>query len=305
MKILSISQKIVLYSFKFFRFFFKGSRFQHTRIATSIYLALINKIVPSSSDLKVLFRGSEFITQSMDVTLLPSMMDGSFEACELDWIINFLQEKENFLFIDIGANIGIYSVLVARESKTRCVAIEPDPRNLKKLYYNIDNNELSDRILVLPVAVGIPADGTAPETARNFYLSEFGATSRFLNADELVLDEKSVTVHVKTLDSILQENELWQSSEILIKIDVEGFEPEVIASGIKTIRDVRPWLLVEFSMNRERNESAKWDMGLLSELFSLYQTVQVFKKGSMVNCANPQAIFDISPFKVVNILFSP
>jgi FkbM family methyltransferase len=305
MKILSKSQKIVLYSFKFFRFFFKGSRFQHTRIATSIYLALINKIVPSSSDLKVLFRGSEFITQSMDVTLLPSMMDGSFEACELDWIINFLQEKESFLFIDIGANIGIYSVLVARESKTRCVAIEPDPRNLKKLYYNIDNNELSDRILVLPVAVGIPADGAAPETARNFYLSEFGATSRFLNAEERVLDEKSVTVHVKTLDSILQENELWQFGEILIKIDVEGFEPEVIASGIKTIRDVRPWLLVEFSMNRERNESAKWDMGLLSELFSLYQTVQVFKKGRMVNCANPQAIFDISPFEVVNILFSP
>jgi FkbM family methyltransferase len=298
-------QKLILMSFKFFRIFFKGSRYQHTRIATSIYLTLISKIVPSSSDLKVLFRGSEFITQNMDVTLLPSMMDGSFETSELDWILDFLREKENFLFVDIGANIGIYSVLIAKQSKTRCIAIEPDPRNLKRLQINIDHNGLSDRILVLPLAVGIPADSAIPKAERTFYLSKFGATSRLLNTDELVLDQESVSVRVKTLDEILQENELWQSGEILIKIDVEGFEPEVIASGIQTIRDTRPWLLVEFSMDRDRNELAKWDSGLLSELFSIYPKIQVFKKGQMVNCANPQAILNISPFEVVNILFSP
>jgi hypothetical protein len=153
--------------------------------------------------------------------------------------------------------------------------------------------------------VGIPADGAIPKAERTFYLSKFGATSRLLNTDELVLDQESVSVRVKTLDEILQQNELWQSGEILIKIDVEGFEPEVIASGIQTIRDTRPWLLVEFSMDRDRNELAKWDSGLLFELFSIYPKIQVFKKGQMVNCANPQAILNISPFEVVNILFSP
>jgi FkbM family methyltransferase len=67
------------------------------------------------------------------------------------------RREEEFVFIDAGANVGFYSLFVARTAldlgrATRVIAIEPDAENLKRLRTNIAVNAFD--IEVLPVALG-------------------------------------------------------------------------------------------------------------------------------------------------------
>ena len=295
-------RRAILNTFKIFRFFLKGTRIQHTRLATFVYLKLIQTIVPSGSDVEVSFRGCDFIVQNMDVTLLPSIMDESYEEYELDWITSFFPKDKSYLFIDIGANVGLYTILVASQTKFHCVAIEPDPRNLSKLHQNISRNGLGEKVSVFPVAVGQDSNDLKK---RQFAISKFGGTSRFSTLDESDDYYELVNVKVVSLESILNNSEYWMFEQVVIKIDVEGFEPEVISSGMQVIQTLRPFMLVEFSTNPMRNQLANWDFQILTILFSLYSKIEIFTKKGKVECFSPQQLLEMSPFEVVNILFSP
>ena len=69
----------------------------------------------------------------------------------LEWIDNF-EKKENLIFWDIGANIGLYSIynsLKNKSSKTIC--FEPSTSNLRILSRNISINNLEKNIKILPI----------------------------------------------------------------------------------------------------------------------------------------------------------
>ena len=57
-------------------------------------------------------------------------------------------------FIDIGANIGYYSLAIAHKGAKRVLAIEPDPRALERLYFNIRVNRLIKKYRLSPWALG-------------------------------------------------------------------------------------------------------------------------------------------------------
>ncbi len=72
----------------------------------------------------------------------------SKEPETLEWIDNFI-EKENLIFWDIGANIGLYSIYAAiKHSKMKIFAFEPSTNNLPILTRNISINNLSENITV-------------------------------------------------------------------------------------------------------------------------------------------------------------
>ena len=55
--------------------------------------------------------------------------------------------------LDVGANIGIYTLLAAKRG-ARVFAIEADPRNVEKLRHHVHLNGFDDRVTILPIAVG-------------------------------------------------------------------------------------------------------------------------------------------------------
>ena len=55
--------------------------------------------------------------------------------------------------LDVGANIGIYTLLAAKRG-ARVIAIEADPRNVEKLRHHVHLNGFDDRVTILPIAVG-------------------------------------------------------------------------------------------------------------------------------------------------------
>ena len=79
----------------------------------------------------------------------------------LDWIDQF---QENKIFWDVGANIGLYSCYAAKKKLCKVYAFEPSIFNLEWLGRNIFLNNLTDKIVVLP----IPLTNKISENRLNF-----------------------------------------------------------------------------------------------------------------------------------------
>ena len=123
------------------------------------------------------------------------------------------------VFVDVGSCFGYFS-LVAAQSNTRCLAFEPNPATFQILKRNI---QLSGKGLIEAFEVGL---GSTPSTK--------GLKSSSDNIGRTYLDNADpgeVTVEVRRMDDLAIDENI-----IVLKIDVEGYEPEVIRGGIGSIR---------------------------------------------------------------------
>lgn len=137
-------------------------------------------------------------------------------------------------FFDIGANIGIYSLLAASQSKNmRVFSFEPHYYTFSLLQENVRLNSLAERITCFQIALSDHC-GSEP------FLDKPGnPINRILDSTET--DERTVTVDVGRGDSIISEKAI--SPEVL-KIDVEGHENKVI-SGFESSIDKIQMIFVE------------------------------------------------------------
>jgi FkbM family methyltransferase len=141
---------------------------------------------------------------------------------EMAFTMHYLQPDE--LFADVGANIGAFSVLAGGVAGARVKAFEPSPDTFEMLVRNLRLNGLHDRAKAIPAAVGRSIGETSFSTglgAENHVATE--STSKNLPK-----------VNVTTLD-----REFDGDFPDLLKIDVEGFESEVFAGAINTLRQPR------------------------------------------------------------------
>jgi FkbM family methyltransferase len=77
----------------------------------------------------------------------------SKEPETLEWIDSF-EKKENLIFWDIGANIGLYSIYNSlKNPKSTTIAFEPSSSNLRVLTRNISINNLEKNIKVVPITL--------------------------------------------------------------------------------------------------------------------------------------------------------
>lgn len=145
--------------------------------------------------------------------------------------------------LDVGANIGFYSLLFAHAG-WRTVAIEPMPRNLLALNVSLClNPTLAQRVRVVPVALSTPDNEgrICTVTANNKFHGNGGIGNGVLKCDRAPRlpctsdqNEACERTHTRTLDSVLRALNL--PSVDVVKIDIEGHECAAIASnGSKTL----------------------------------------------------------------------
>jgi len=143
---------------------------------------------------------------------------------ELTMMLTACREYRPRVFIDVGANIGLYSCILGRARAVPSVlAFEPDCQNFARLVENIARNDLHGVVVACPVAIGA-ASGTAllvPGTAENSGLSKLGDP-----------DPRAYSVTVAALDDEVD----IRNGMICVKIDVEDYELEVLAGAAELFR---------------------------------------------------------------------
>jgi FkbM family methyltransferase len=169
----------------------------------------------------------------------------AYEA-ELLWLIDELQPRDTF--VDIGANIGIYSLHAARRLKGggTIVSLEPSPDAMRLLERNIQLNGFTNTI--------VPIHAAASRAAGQLYLA---GTPKKWNSLQLHEHPPGIPIQVTTIDSVLSKA---QSSEDLhfLKIDAEGVETDVLEGARESIERTWPKIIFENSINRSDELPTEW-----------------------------------------------
>lgn len=144
--------------------------------------------------------------------------------------------RPDYWMIDVGANIGITSLIAAAYlPEGKVVAVEASPRNCIALEANFRRNGL-ETAEVVPFAVG-----SAPGELE---FNEAGAHGHVLTPS-VALGRVGITVPVKTIDQIVADLELPKVD--FIKLDIEGFERDAIIGAEETIMRWDPLFYIEFN----------------------------------------------------------
>ncbi|MEH6764531.1 MAG: FkbM family methyltransferase [Aequorivita antarctica] len=148
----------------------------------------------------------KFYARKGDAGLVGNIYYGVYEFEESIFLLHFLQEGD--VFLDVGANLGHYSLLLSGIKKCRSIAVEPVPATYNQLVRNIKLNKLEGLIELHNLGVAEKAGRLNFSTDRN-------------TMDRIVADtyKNSVQVSVSTIDTIVNHN-----SPLALKIDVEGYE---------------------------------------------------------------------------------
>lgn len=157
----------------------------------------------------------------------------NFNSYEME-MRNWFNLEEGDVFFDVGANMGFYSVMLAKKN-VYVVAFEPYPPVYKILLKNIEMNKLSN---LVPFNLALSDyDGSAQFNIKRFCggnsLTELGDVKTI----------KHTWVNVIKLDTLLKDSYLNHID--LIKIDTEGSEPEVLRGAVETIDRFTPRLIIE------------------------------------------------------------
>lgn len=203
-------------------------------------------------------RKSRYYTSSLGKFYVrKGTLDFQFANYAYEWgVKKFVYDNiDNYnVFLDIGANIGTYSILFANKGLTG-FAFEPVITNYDALVTNIKLNNIENKVVTFPFALG--------ETKRkagftfdpiNTGASHLTANSGFL---EEVANPEFVDIDIVTFDSIFDDLNIKTNDRVFVKIDVEGMELQVLKGATDFLKKYPNILIVLESKHSGRNDIKK------------------------------------------------
>jgi FkbM family methyltransferase len=180
-----------------------------------------------------------------------SVVSPAFERRDMQYLsdltLRLRSEGKSVLCLDIGANIGVFSLLLGNmhkdDSLLRIVAFEPGDSNYRLLQRNIRENNLGESIESFKIALH-------SEDHKDMYLL---SDPKVPGSSYLKSDQKLCATHQKidamTLDTMLG-NRIDTYDSLIFKMDVEGAEADVLQGAKKILNSGKEiWLLVEDFVN--------------------------------------------------------
>lgn len=143
---------------------------------------------------------------------------GLHEFSDMAFLLHLLRPGD--VFADVGANMGTYSILASGVCGSRTYSFEPIAFTFQRLMANIKLNGLQDRCFAAQTAVGNQE-------------GQIKFTDQEDTTNHVVTDEETnfTIVPINLLDNLVAD------TPVLIKIDVEGFETEVINGATKHLNN--------------------------------------------------------------------
>lgn len=221
------------------------------RAFRSVSLRLIG-LVPRRSNRKTVLKqcGENLLLLYKDSNdEAPVIANGDYEPTIMTLLAGMI--NQNDCVLDVGANCGLHTVSLSRlcGPHGRVHAFEPVDYNVRKLKTNLVINGCRNTSLH-PYALG------ASDCWMDFHQikeSDMYKGNSSLVENEKLSDELSqnfdvVKVPVRSLDSVVEELEIDEIN--LIKMDVEGFEFQVLLGAQKTLKRCRPAIILEYHSSR-------------------------------------------------------
>ncbi len=188
-------------------------------------------------------------------------------------VTSFFQKhlKQNMTLLDIGANIGWYSLLTAKLLNDNCTiyAFEPFASNTKLLLASKLKNNFKS-IKVIQAAAG-----------NEFGTASFGASGS--NGQCRELDVEVDTILVTDTVNMVKVDDIVKEKVDLIKIDIEGAEYNALKGSINTIKNSLPTIFSEFTPTAMPSVCGiTWD-NYLKFIINLGYNISVINK-ELIHC---------------------
>ncbi len=139
--------------------------------------------------------------------------------------------------VDVGAYIGTHTIFLSAIAGLQVIAIEPNPESLRILDSNIAENHVGVLVELHNVAIGA-TEGLGSLVVRDEH-----------NLGMTAIKPGEGSVDIKTLDTVISDRAVK-----VIKLDIEGMEPDAIRGAAEVIATHQPALYVEvadLAMERE------------------------------------------------------
>ena len=258
-----------------------SSSLGRSSLAADLYVLANRARFARSWNKPVNFRGAELVI-GKDLSLFPAVRAGYFEHRELDWLLPRVSDTARVW--DVGANIGLYSVLLARAAfRGSVVAFEPVPTTAARLRSNLARNKATN-VEVRDCALGA-------QSGRTIMLSfptEPGC-NRIQASEELKPGAVPLDVQISTAD------DQWRADGIgpdVVKVDIEGREPEFITGALGMLRACRPLLIMEINgpaISADPHRHRAWQTAV-TELFDIYAAGVFFDTDSVRPVTAPEQL---------------
>ncbi|MBS1217233.1 MAG: methyltransferase FkbM family [Proteobacteria bacterium] len=199
----------------------------------------------------------------------------SKEPWTLEWIASFQPDE---ILLDCGANVGMYTVWAAATRRVRVYAFEPESQNYALLNRNIQNNRLQHRVKAYCMGLSDQSGLFDLHMADMRVGGSCHAVGEALDFEHKPLQAQFVQGCVAgTLDELVAGGAVPVPNHI--KIDVDGFEPKVIAGARATLADPRVRsLLIETNPNLEDHRAMVRELNALGLLHDPAQVRRAERK---------------------------
>ena len=159
---------------------------------------------------------------------------GLLEFEDMAFVLHLLRPGD--MMGDIGANVGVYTILAAKNTGARVIALEPGLDAFQRLELNVNLNQVKEQALILNW-------GASSAEGELLFTQKMDAVNHVALGDEAKTQQDIIKIKVKTLDEVFIKEE-----PLLLKIDVEGYEHEVII-GAKRLLASNSLLAIIIELN--------------------------------------------------------
>lgn len=165
---------------------------------------------------------------------------GSYEPDAIDAVRRNVHGRGDV--VDIGANVGIFTVLMARlvGGDGRVLAVEPTPAAARRLRHNVAANAVTDRVIVEECAMGAKPGSIRMSTVVG--MEEYSRVGELVLPDTAGRESQHLDVPLQTIDGLVVRHGL---KPVFIKMDIEGSEMSALAGASTTLARFRPTILAE------------------------------------------------------------
>lgn len=161
------------------------------------------------------------------------------------FLINrFLSDAE--IVLDVGANLGYFALIEAKASPNNKVyAVEPVPENFKLLRANVELNELSN-IALYNCGISTKSETREMIVPRHRNWATLN-TQLFDQLERSAGGASRIEVRLMSLSDFVRDH--VKERPTLLRMDVEGFEYNIIMGNMDFIMEYRPKIFLEFHSN--------------------------------------------------------